>query len=127
MRVLASAAVAVSTIAASPAAAELREYNPSLLSGLQARGDRIVLFVTAGSCPQCPAADTSVQEFASRKAYEHVHVLRIDAVKDQRVARSYGARTQPTIIALHGFDETGRMSGPTDPASLSKLFDSTLR
>jgi hypothetical protein len=127
MRLIAGAALVLSMIAGSPAAAELRDYNPSLLLGLQARGEPIILFVSDGKCDGCAAADASVKEIASRKGYEQVHVLRIDAVTQGHAAREYGARTQPTIIGLHGSTETGRTGELANPAKIAKVFDSTVR
>ena len=63
---------------------------------------------------------------AGKPEYKDVLVLKLDYDGQKDDMRSLGAQNRSTLIAFKGAEETGRSVADTDPASVEKLFASTL-
>jgi hypothetical protein len=126
MRILASAAIAVSLISAPAHSAVVRNYEPSLLRGLQLRDESIVLLVTDGICATCEAADMGIRAAALESRFGRVFVLRYDLRKEKRAIKGFDVHSYPTIIGFHGVAETQRLTNDADPSKISTLFASTV-
>ena len=127
MRILASAALAVSVISAPANSAIVRDYDSSLFLGLQMRNEPIVLFVTDGTCETCAEADRNIRSIASTRGYDRVHVLKIDIRKQKWAVRGLGIQSSSTLIGFHGFRERQRLANEADLKKVSAVFASALR
>lgn len=72
-------------------------------------------------CPPCRALEPVLERLAARLPDE-VRVLRIDGDECPDLAKRYGVRGFPTVVALRGGEEIGRHVGMTQERTLLALI-----
>jgi len=107
-------------------AIEFAPFETSALEAAKAKGQSVLIDVTASWCSTCRAQTKIIDSLAAKPEYKDVLVLKLDYDKQKDEMRSLGAQNRSTLIAFKGANETGRSVADTDPASVEKLIASTL-
>lgn len=107
-------------------AIEIAPFEPSAFEAAKTAGKSVVVDVTASWCSTCRAQTKIIDSLAGKAEYKDVLVLKLDYDGQKDEMRSLGAQNRSTLIAFKGAEETGRSVADTDPASVEKLFASTL-
>ena len=107
-------------------AIEIAPFEPSSFEAAKTSGKSVVIDVTASWCSTCRAQTKIIDSLAGKPEYKDVLVLKLDYDGQKDDMRSLGAQNRSTLIAFKGAEETGRSVADTDPASVEKLFASTL-
>lgn len=107
-------------------AIEIAPFEPSAFEAAKAAGKSVVIDVTASWCSTCRAQTKIIDSLAGKAEYKDVLVLKLDYDNQKDEMRRLGAQNRSTLIAFKGPGETGRSVADTNPASVEKLFASTL-
>lgn len=123
---LAGAALSLLIAASGTLAAERKSFDATDFAAAQARGERILIDISATWCPTCKAQKPIIEGLAAAPDNSDLVIYDVDfdAMKD--VVRSLGARMQSTLIAFKGKTETARSVGDTNPTSIAALVASNL-
>ncbi|KRB31726.1 MULTISPECIES: thioredoxin family protein [Mesorhizobium] len=128
-RQFATFAVATSLIAAISAlpavAANRQHFSGEAFSAAQKRNARILVDISANWCPTCRAQEPIVNALMDEAGNQNVVIFDVDFDTQKEVVRYFNARTQSTLIAFRGPNETGRSVGDTAPQSIASLVQST--
>lgn len=126
-RTLVFAAMAAASSFAAPAlATEARTFDQKAFAEAQKSGKPIFIGVHASWCPTCRAQDPILGELMSAPKFKDLVYFVVDFDGQKDAVKSFGARTQSTLIAFKGDKETGRSVGDTNRASIAALLDKTL-
>lgn len=82
----------------------------------------VLLDFTAAWCPPCRALAPVIERIAAEHA-GRVRVGIVDIDEAPALARRYGIRAAPTVIALRGGREVGRHTGTARAETLLALLD----
>jgi thiol-disulfide isomerase/thioredoxin len=115
------------TLAATAGAAELKPYDQASFEMAQQNGDPIVVDIWASWCPTCKAQEPIIEELAASPDFADLTIFRVDFDAQKDVVRALGARSQSTLIAFDGMNETSRSVGDTSPQTIEALFRSTMK
>lgn len=107
-------------------AIEFAPFEASALEAAKQQGKSVVVDVTASWCSTCRAQTKIIDALAAKPEYKDLLVLKLDYDNQKDDMRRLGAQNRSTLIAFKGADETGRSVADTNPASVEKLFASTL-
>jgi thioredoxin 1 len=131
-RTLVSAAIVGATVAANASfapptlAAETRMFDQKAFAEAQKAGKPIFVGVHASWCPTCKAQDPILGELMSAPKFKDLVYFVIDFDGQKDAVKSFGVRSQSTLIAFKGDQEAGRSVGDTNRASIAALLDKTL-
>lgn len=109
-----------------PVAAEPKPFDAASFAAAQSAGAPIVVEISAIWCPTCWAQKPIIEKLSEAPEYKDLVILTVNYDSQKDVVRSFGARSQSTLIAFKGSTETARSVGDTDPESVEALFKSTL-
>jgi len=126
-RTLVFAAMAASAAFAAPSlATEARTFDQRAFAEAQKAGKPIFIGVHASWCPTCKAQDPILSDLMSAPKFKGLVYFVVDFDEQKDAVKSFGVRTQSTLIAFRGDKETGRSVGDTNRASIGALLDKTL-
>lgn len=121
---LLGAALAVSLAVDGASAMERKSFDATDFAVSQARGERILIDISATWCPTCKAQKPIIEGLAAAPENTDLVIYDVDFDSMKDVVRSFGARMQSTLIAFKGATETARSVGDTNPDSIATLVAS---
>ena len=125
-RSLVFATIAANAAFAVPSwATETKPFDPTAFAEAQKAGKPIFVGVHAW-CPTCKAQDPILSELMSGPKFKDLVYFVVDFDSQKDAVKSFGVRTQSTLIAFKGTKETGRSVGDTNRSSIAALLDKTL-
>ena len=125
MKFPALAFAALALFAVGPArAAERQAFDPAAFAAAQAKGERILIDISATWCPTCKAQKPIIGSLAAAPENKDPLIFDVDFDSQKPVVRAFSAQMQSTLIAFKGTTETARSVGDTDPDSLAQLVAS---
>ena len=107
-------------------AAQRQVFDQASFAAAQAKGERILVDISATWCPTCKAQKPIISSLADNPVNSDLVIFDVDFDSQKPVVRAFGAQMQSTLIALKGKTETARSVGDTDPASLAQLIASNI-
>ena len=129
-RTLVFAAIAANAAFALPSlpswATETKPFDSKAFADAQKAGKPIFVGVHASWCPTCKAQDPILSELMSAPKFKDLVYFVVDFDSQKDAVKSFGVRTQSTLIAFKGNRETGRTVGDTNRSSIAALLDKTL-
>lgn len=108
-------------------ALEQKAYDAAAFKSAQDAGAATVIHITAPWCSTCTAQHAAIDSLTAKPEYKDVTLFKVDFDSQQDVLRSFNARSQSTIIAYKGSQETARVVGATDPAVIEDTISSTTK
>lgn len=105
-------------------AGERMTYQPAGFQAAQDAGKPILVDIAASWCPVCKAQKPIIDALAAKPEFADLVIFEVDFDSQKDVVRGFGARSQSTLIAYRGTEETGRSVGDTNPASVEALVSS---
>jgi thioredoxin 1 len=115
-------------LAGAPAQAfQTKAFDAQAFKAAQGAGDPILVDVFAPWCPTCAAQQQVLDKLKDKPEFAKLTVFKVDYDNQPDVVRSFGARSQSTLVAFKGNTETGRSVGDTDSDSIKALLSSTLK
>lgn len=115
------------TMIAPALALETKPYDAESFKAAQSAGKPLLVHVHAPWCPTCKAQQQVLKTFESEPAFDDITVFTVDFDNQKDAVKSFGARSQSTLIAYKGDTETGRSAGNTSPKSIESLLMTTLK
>jgi thioredoxin 1 len=113
-------------LAGAPAQAfQTKAFDAQAFKAAQAAGDSILVDVFAPWCPTCKAQQQVLDKLQDKPEFAKLTVFKVDFDNQPDVVKSFGARSQSTLIAYKGASETKRSVGDTNAASIEELLKST--
>ena len=98
-------------------------FVPAAFAQAQSAGQPILVHVTAPWCPTCAKQHPIVRDYTSRPEFAGLKIYDVDFDTQKDALKSFGVRSQSTLILFRGTTELARATGTTDPAELRKLLD----
>jgi thioredoxin 1 len=123
-RHLVASAVLAGLLAFAPGlarAATEAPFTQQAFAEAQKAGKPILVHVWASWCPTCKAQGPTLSEIEADPANQNLVVYKVDFDAQKDVVKSFGVRTQSTLIVFHGAAEKGRSTGDTNPVSIKAL------
>jgi thiol-disulfide isomerase/thioredoxin len=121
------AAAAASAVFITPAfAAETKTFTPDAFAAAQKSGKPILVAVHASWCPTCAQQKPILSELMAEPKFKNLVYFVVDFDGQKDAVKSFGVRTQSTLIAFKGDHETGRTVGDTNRSSIATLLNKTL-
>ncbi len=120
------AALASTAFTAPTWASETKPFDQKAFAEAQKAGRPIFVGVHASWCPTCKAQDPILGELMSAPKFKDLVYFVVDFDGQKDVLKTFGVRSQSTLIAFKGDRETGRSVGDTNRASIAALLDKTL-
>ena len=106
-------------------AATVQQYQRPAFEAAQKSGGPILIFVEASWCPTCAKERPILQQLYATPEFAHLQVFDVDFDTSKPLLRQLGVQMQSTLIVYHGANETGRMTGATDPAVIKQLLETS--
>ena len=103
-------------------AAERLEFDPVAFKAAQDAGKPVLLHVTLPSCGTCRAQKPIIEIVGTLPEFKDLAVFNLDWKQQKNVAKSFGARSQATLVMFKGATEVGRSAGDTSGASVEALM-----
>jgi thioredoxin 1 len=113
---------AVSLAATGVAAMERVPYDMDAVGADQFAGKRIILGIWTTWCATCQAQLAVLDTLADDPRFAEITIYRIDYDFQKNVMRLVGAPTKSMMIALHGYDEVGRLINVTRPEEIEAFL-----
>lgn len=111
--------------AATAQALEIKPYTPAALAEAQQTNKSYVLHFHADWCPVCRKQSKVLDGLMADKTLNlTVFVVNYDKEKDLK--QQYKVRTQSTLIAFKGLNETARLAGETAEERIRDILESAL-
>lgn len=107
-------------------AAEKTAYAPAAFAAAQAAGAPILVEIFAPWCPTCRAQQPILERLEAEPKFKALKVFRVDFDNQKEIVRSFGVKSQSTLIMFKGQQETGRTVGDTDAGSIAALLNTAL-
>lgn len=107
-------------------AAELKPFDVNSFAAAQEAGRPILVDIAASWCPTCKAQKPIIESLAAQPEYTELLILHVDFDTQKEIVRGFGARSQSTLIAFRGQNETARSVGDTSSDSIEALMRSTI-
>lgn len=124
----AAAAIACTVaISSSAFALEKKSYEAAAFKASQDAGHAILVDVYAPWCPTCQAQRKVLDGLKNNAAYKDITIYEVDFDTQLDALKTFGARSQSTLIAFKGAKETGRSVGATQSAAIEDLLKSALK
>ncbi len=115
-------------LAGAPAQAfQTKAFDAQAFKAAQSAGDSILVDVFAPWCPTCKAQQQVLDKLQDKPEFAKLTIFKVDYDNQPDVVRSFGARSQSTLVAFKGNTETGRSVGDTDSDTIEALLSSTLK
>ena len=115
-------------LAVAPAGAfQTKPFDAASFKAAQSAGEPLLVDVFAPWCPTCKAQQQVLDQLKDKPEFAKLTVFKVDYDNQPDVVRSFGARSQSTLVAFKGNTETGRSVGDTDSDSIEALLSSTLK
>jgi thioredoxin 1 len=115
-------------LAGAPAQAfQTKAFDAQTFKAAQSAGDPILVDVFAPWCPTCKAQQQVLDKLQDKPEFAKLTVFKVDFDNQPDVVKSFGARSQSTLIAYKGATEVGRSAGDTAPESIEALLSSTVK
>jgi len=115
-------------LAGAPAQAfQTNPFDEASFKAAQSAGDSILVDVFAPWCPTCKAQQQVLDSLKDKPEYAKLTIFKVDFDNQPEVVKSFGARSQSTLIAYKGATETARSAGDTNAASIESLLKSALK
>ena len=106
-------------------AATVQPYQQAAFDAAQKTGEPILIFVEASWCPVCAKERPILQQLYGTPEFANLKVFDVDFDTSKPLLRQLGVQMQSTLIVYHGANETGRMTGATDPAMIKQLLETS--
>jgi thioredoxin-like negative regulator of GroEL len=106
---------------------QTKPFDVATFKAAQSAGDSILVDVFAPWCPTCAAQQQVLDKLKDKPEFAKLTIFKVDFDNQPDVVRSFGARSQSTLIAYKGATETGRSAGDTNAASIESLLKSALK
>jgi thioredoxin 1 len=103
-------------------ALEQRAFDAAAFSAAQQAGKPVVVHVTAPWCPTCVAQHAAIDSLAAKPEFSSVTLFKIDFDSQPETWKGFGVRSQSTLVAFSGKQETGRLVGETKAGPIGDLF-----
>jgi len=125
---LACGAIAMSTIAATPAAMarDAKTFDLKAFETAQGAGKPILIDVSAPWCPTCKAQAPILDQLAAKPKFKDLVVFKIDFDSQKDLLRKFGVSMQSTLISFKGGAEVARSTGSTNAADIEAQLDKSL-
>lgn len=108
-------------------ALEKQPYDAAAFKASQNAGHAVLVDVYAPWCPTCQAQRKVLDGLKDNAAYKDITIYEVDFDTQLDALKTFGARSQSTLIAFKGTKETGRSVGATQPAAIEDLLKSALK
>lgn len=109
-------------LAALPALAGGKPFDPKAFESAQAQGKSILLMVHADWCPTCRAQAPIIEKLSKTQEFSGYEIFRIDFDDQEDAVRHFRARHQSVLIVFKGGMEKGRALGLTREAPIADLL-----
>lgn len=106
-------------------ALEIKPYTPAALAEAQQANKPYALHFHADWCPVCRAQTKVLDRIKSDKTL-NLTLFVVNYDKEKALRKQYGVRTQSTIIAFKGKNETARLAGETAEQRIRDILESPL-
>jgi thioredoxin 1 len=106
---------------------QTKPFDAASFKAAQGAGESILVDVFAPWCPTCKAQQQVLDGLKDKPEYAKLTIFKVDFDNQPDVVKSFGARTQSTLIAYKGAAETGRSAGDTNAGSIESLLKSALK
>ena len=113
--VLATALVAVSTLAA---ALEIKPFSQNELGALQGQGKPVTVHFHADWCPTCVSQAKSLEALKSDPDLKSMTVLVADYDKEKELRKTMKVRSQSVMVVYKGNQEITRVPGQTQAGEI---------
>lgn len=107
-------------------AAERLEFDAAAFKAAQDAGRPVLLHVTLTSCGTCRAQKPIIEIVGTLPEFKDLAVFNLDWKQHKDVAKSFGARSQATLVMFKGGAEVGRSAGDTSGPSIEALMRKAL-
>jgi thiol-disulfide isomerase/thioredoxin len=107
--------------AASAHAAPIEPFDAAAFKVAQDQGRAILVDVHADWCPICHLQGPTLEKLSKDPAFSNLLILRVNFDKQIAEKRALNVRSQSTLIAYHGNEETGRSVGVTSAPAITAL------
>ncbi len=99
-------------------------FTTGKFKAAQSAGKPILVDIWASWCPTCKAQGPVLEKLAAKPEYKGLTVFEVNFDTQKDAVRSFGARTQSTLIAFKGSKETARSAGDTTEDGIEKVVKS---
>jgi thioredoxin 1 len=106
-------------------AATVQKYQQTSFEAAQLHGDPILVFVEASWCPTCAKERPILSRLYAQPEFRNFQVFDVDFDTSKPLLRYLNVQMQSTLIVYHGTEETGRLTGATDPAVIEHLLETS--
>jgi thioredoxin 1 len=106
-------------------AATVEQFQQSAFAAAQQHDDPILVFVEAPWCPTCAKERPILTRLYGRLEFKDLKVFDVDFDTSKPLLRHLHAEMQSTLIVYHGTQETGRLTGATDPVIIKHLLETS--
>ena len=107
-------------------AIERLEFDETAFKAAQDAGRPVLLHVTLASCGTCRAQKPIIETIAAQPEFKNLAVFNLDWRSRKDIAKSFGARSQATLIMFQGRIEVGRSAGDTNPSTIDMMMRQAL-
>ena len=111
-------------VAPARAATEI-PFEAEAFAAAQKDGQPILVDIWASWCPTCARQTPILAQLSADPAFKDLTIFKVDFDTQKDVVRSFGAKSQSTLIAFHGAKELGRSAGDTRADSIRALLEQT--
>lgn len=118
--------LAAMTTASLATAGERNGFTPKAFAAAQAKGESILVDISAPWCPTCAAQKPIIDKFAADPRFKDLVIFVVDFDSQKGALRKFGAQSQSTLIVFKGADEVGRSVGSTDAVVIGALLEKAL-
>jgi thioredoxin 1 len=106
-------------------AATIEKFKQSAFAAAQQHDDSILVFVEAPWCPTCAKERPILTRLYSRFEFKDLKIFDVDFDTSKPLLRHLHVEMQSTLIVYHGAQETGRLTGATDPVIIKHLLETS--
>lgn len=124
--ILISGALLSFAVAGSAQAADAQPFSNEAFTSAQAAGKPILIDISATWCPTCKAQEPIIGTLRKSEKFKDFVMFRVDFDEQKDAVKSFGARSQSTLIVYKGKLEVGRSVGDTNPASIETLLEKAI-
>jgi len=125
--ILSALIVGAAAFSAPAQAATETPFNTAAFAEAQAKGEPILVDVSAWWCPVCASQRSTIKRLVEDKRYASLHILKLNYDKQKAEWRALGVTKQATLIAYKGRHEVGRIAYQTDHAQIENLLLSAVK
>ncbi|MCX7381708.1 MAG: thioredoxin family protein [Alphaproteobacteria bacterium] len=100
-------------------------FDAGAFAAAQAAGKPILVFVHASWCPTCAKQQPIIADLAKTADNRDLMIFIVDFDSQKDVVKTFGVRSQSTLIAFHGKTERDRSTGATEAAIIAALVAKT--